>query len=126
MSDMLNQKGISKSSIFFDKFSFLCKKKGVSFSKAVESIGLNRTVVVKWKNGSIPSGSTLTKLATYFDVPVDYLLDKKDDSTEVLPSAASLSSSQKQLVELAESLTDDEIKKVLSYIRFVLSERDGK
>lgn len=47
MSDMLNQKGISKSSIFFDKFSSLCKDKGVSCSKAVESIDLNRTVVVK-------------------------------------------------------------------------------
>lgn len=112
--------------MFFDKFSSLCKEKGVSCSKAVENIGLNRTVVVKWKNGSIPSGSTLTKLATYFDVPVDYLLDKKDDSTEALSSAASFSSSQKQLVELTESLTDDEIKKVLSYIRFIVSERNGK
>lgn len=112
--------------MFFDKFSSLCKEKGVSCSKAVENIGLNRTVVVKWKNGSIPSGSTLTKLATYFDVPVDYLLDKKDDNAEALSSATSLSSSQKQLVELAESLTDEEIKKVLSYIRFVVSERDGK
>lgn len=33
---------------------------------------------------------------------------------------------RKQLIEFAESLTDDEIKKVLSYIRFVVSERDGK
>lgn len=116
--------------MFFDKFSSLCKEKGISCSKAVESIGLNRTVVIKWKNGSIPSGSTLTKLAAYFDVSVDYLLDKidpkKDDSTKALPSADLLSPPRKQLVEFAESLTDDEINKVLSYIRFVVSERDEK
>lgn len=65
--------------MFFDRFTALCNVKGISKSKAVESIGLNRTVVVKWKNGAIPSGSTLSKLAEFFGISVDYLLDKVND-----------------------------------------------
>ena len=73
------------------------------------------------------------KIADYFDVSVDYLLGrepssetKKDGSAEALPPDTPLTLYQKQLIEFAESLTEEEVKKVLSYIRFVLSERDGK
>lgn len=68
--------------MFFDRFTALCNAKGISKSKAVESIGLNRTVAVKWKNGAVPSGVTLSKLAEFFGVSVDYLLDKTDGLEE--------------------------------------------
>lgn len=68
--------------MFFDKFSALCQKMGVSKSKAAESVGLNRTSVMKWKNGAVPSGATITKLAEYFGVSADYLLDNSDMSPE--------------------------------------------
>lgn len=68
--------------MFFDKFSALCQKMGVSKSKAAESVGLNRTSVMKWKNGAVPSGATITKLAEYFGVSADYLLDNSDISPE--------------------------------------------
>lgn len=60
--------------MFFDTFSMLCEYKGVSRYKACTDIGLNRAAVAKWKNGSIPTGATLTKLSGYFDVTADYLL----------------------------------------------------
>lgn len=71
--------------MFFDRFTALCNAKGISKSKAVESIGLNRTATVKWKNGAVPSGATLSKLAEFFGVSTDYLLDKTDDPTLTFP-----------------------------------------
>ncbi len=55
----------------------------MSKSKAVEDIGLNRSAVVKWKNGATPQGETIAKLADYFGVSADYLLgtDKKTPVT---------------------------------------------
>lgn len=111
----------------------LLQPRGIS-KKLSEATGISSGNISDWKKGrSKPTAEALTLIADYFDVSVDYLLGrepssetKKDGSAEALPSAASFSSSQKQLVELAESLTDEEIKKVLNYIRFVLSERDGK
>lgn len=74
--------------MFFDRFKELCSKKGVSAYRACTDIGLNRSSVAKWKNGSIPNGSTLNRLADYFGVSVDYLLGNekelapKDELTE--------------------------------------------
>lgn len=60
--------------MFFDIFSALCQQRGVSRYKACTDIGLNRAAVAKWKNGAIPTGSTLSKMADYFGVTTDYLL----------------------------------------------------
>ncbi len=111
----------------------LLQPRGIS-KKLSEATGISSGNISDWKKGrSKPTAEALTLIADYFDVSVDYLLGrepssetKKDGSAKALPSTAPLSSSQKQLVEFAESLTEEEVKKVLSYIRFVLSERDEK
>lgn len=61
--------------MFFDRVSELCKKRGTSPSAVAREIGLNNSSATYWKRGSIPKGDTLQKLANYFDVSVDYLLD---------------------------------------------------
>lgn len=66
--------------MFFDIFSMLCDKKGVSRYAAAKAIGKNRSAVAKWKTGSIPNGSTLALLAEYFGVTTDYLLGATDDA----------------------------------------------
>lgn len=60
--------------MFYDVYANLCTQKGVSESKAAESVGLNRSAVAKWKKGALPGGQTVQKLADYFDVTTDYLL----------------------------------------------------
>lgn len=61
-------------SVFFNTISKLCKSKGISPYKACTDIGLNRSAVAKWKNGAIPRGETLERIASYFNVSTDYLL----------------------------------------------------
>lgn len=39
-----------------------------------------------WKNGSIPSTTTLDKLSNYFGVSVDYLLGHDEPQSEELPA----------------------------------------
>ena len=64
--------------MFYDLFIALCREKGICPSRAVEAIGMNRASAVKWKNGTVPGGATLHKLAEYFGVSVDYLLGKTE------------------------------------------------
>ncbi|WP_162611346.1 helix-turn-helix domain-containing protein [Anaeromassilibacillus sp. An200] len=71
--------------MFYDYFSRLCARKGVSTSRAAEDINLSRSTVSKWKNGSTPSGSTLQKLSEYFGIPADYLLRGEEPFTETQP-----------------------------------------
>lgn len=60
--------------MFYELYANLCKAKGISLSKAAEQMGLSRTSVVKWKSGSVPTGATLRKVASYFGVSIDSLL----------------------------------------------------
>ena len=93
--------------MFFDRLKKLCDERGISTYKACTEIGLNRAAVAKWKNGSIPSGSTASKLAEYFGVTTDYLLGKEEQKKSVLSEA---------------DLTEDELR-ILSAFREMSPER---
>lgn len=68
--------------MFYDRFEQLCRLKGVSVTKATVEIGLSRTIGTKWKRtGATPNGETLTKIASYFGMPVDVLLGKEKAPT---------------------------------------------
>ena len=60
--------------MFFEIFTMLCAKNGITPNKACTDCGISRTSVAKWKSGSIPNGATLEKVSKYFDVTTDYLL----------------------------------------------------
>lgn len=92
--------------MFFDKFSALCQKMGVSKSKAAESVGLNRTSVMKWKNGAVPSGATITKLAEYFGVSADYLLDNSDISPETQKAPTLNKKDERDIKKKMEEMLD--------------------
>lgn len=61
--------------MFYDVFEHLCEIKGVSPTRAVEEMGLARTIATKWKKtGAVPRGKTLKIVADYFGVSESYLL----------------------------------------------------
>ena len=74
--------------MFYDKFIALCKRKGVSPSKAAMDNGFNKATVSMWKkkylNGQDvrPSFDTLSALSKYFDVSSDYFLKNDEQSSE--------------------------------------------
>ena len=66
---------------FYDKYVNLCASVNKTPSKVAEEIGYSRATVNGWKKGkSKPSDVTLSKLAAYFNVSIEYL---KNDSEEV-------------------------------------------
>ena len=62
--------------MFFDIFNGLCLEKNLTMNKACIEIGISRTATAKWKNGSVPNGQTLSKIADFFEVGTNYLLEK--------------------------------------------------
>lgn len=62
--------------MFYERYETLCKRKGISLSKAATEMGINRASVTLWKNSPdiVPSGNVLLKVANYFGVSADYLL----------------------------------------------------
>ena len=60
--------------MFWDNFERLCREKGMKPTPAAAEIGFPSASVVKWKKGAIPRGTTLQKIADYFNVTVNDLL----------------------------------------------------
>lgn len=70
--------------MFYDRFIELCEAKRQSPSFVVQAIGLNKSNATYWKKGSIPKSDTLHKLADYFHVTTDYLLDLSQDDQAII------------------------------------------
>ena len=58
--------------MFWERFYNLCLRNGKRPNPVGKEIGLSSGIISK--NGGIPNGETLMKLARYFNVSTDYLL----------------------------------------------------
>jgi len=114
--------------VFYDIYVNLCKSKKVSPSKAAEQVGLNRTSVVKWKGGTVPSGDTLNKFAQYFGVSIDYLLGNKQKETPTLTKKdereITFDDFTYALHGEAKELTDENKQKLLEMARLFKMSQD--
>lgn len=64
--------------MFYDIYVLLCKEIGKKPSAVAQELGINKSNVTNWKNnGCTPRGATLTKIADYFGVSIDFLLDNE-------------------------------------------------
>lgn len=68
--------------IFAERFKNLRLEKSISQQDIAASLGVDRSVVSHWERGTrIPSLDIAYALADYFDVSLDYLVGRSDDST---------------------------------------------
>lgn len=69
--------------MFYDRFAYLCKQKGVSVSRGALEAGISKSLVTKWKtnNTEIPSPDVIGKLSKYFSLPVSELLGEEPSKT---------------------------------------------
>lgn len=112
--------------VFYDKFYLLCQRLNVTPNKACIDMGLSRSVAAKWKHSNAtPTAETLAKIAAYFGVTVDFLLeDSKNDSVSNLPD--NTNKKLRSISRLEEiDITEEEEKQINSFLDFVLSKRGG-
>lgn len=66
--------------MFHDRLKSLIATKNIGAFALEKEIGLANGTIGKWLSGKFrPSAEALSKLADYFDVSVDYLLERTDD-----------------------------------------------
>ena len=67
--------------MFYDRFVQLCKKKGVTPTRAALDAGVSKSLVTKWKtNGAKdPSPEVVRKLASYFGITIAELLGEENE-----------------------------------------------
>lgn len=65
-------------SIVYERIKRLCAKKGITIAKLESDLGFGNASIKKWEKMSSPSIDKVVKVATYFDVSMDYLMGRSD------------------------------------------------
>ena len=99
--------------VFYDVFNSLCVAKGISCKRASMEIGLSNSTAAKWKRtGATPNGDTLNKIADYFGVTTDYLLNGEQKEKPSTVSGEELSYSDMQLLAAIKRADEKDLKAI--------------
>ena len=107
--------------MFYKKILELCKNKGISPSKLMTDLSMSKANIDRWQNGSIPQNSTIKKIADYFNVSTDYLLNGELAITEEIKQSNQQPLFTAEDVELLlkiKNLSSTERKEVESFVQF--------
>ena len=107
---------------FYQRYIELCNKIGKAPSAVATEIGLTKTAVNRWKNGSNPTDATASKIASYFNVTVDFMMgleeaekeEKKEQSTE-----SELSIKKKEFIQKIANMSDAQIERLEQILALV-------
>ena len=110
-----------------DKILSLLTEKGIQQKTFAENIGVTKHTITDWKNGRSKSYMKyIDKIADFYDVSADYLLEKTDDKSPLPKEAINIFDNVDMNAfsrQLYEQLTKEERKKVQEYILFLISQR---
>lgn len=107
----------------FERIQFLAQKQGKSVKDVSRDLGFGESTIYKWKKQS-PKAEYLDKIANYFDVSIDYLMGRTDQSA-ANSSQNSESNIAKQIMMRMDTdgLTEDELDSVKSEVERFLKWR---
>lgn len=88
--------------MFYLNFVRLCNSIGKSPSAVAEDMGLQRSSVTRWANGSAPRKATVEKIATYFGVDSKELTGESEQKEK--PSTPEGDGLDEQAKSFAEKL----------------------
>ena len=99
--------------VFYDVFNSLCASKGISCKRASMEIGLSNSTAAKWKRtGATPNGDTLSKIADYFGVTTDYLLNGEQKEKPSTVSGEEHSYTDLQLLAAIKRADEKDLKAI--------------
>jgi len=113
--------------VFYDRFVFLCSKKGISPSRAAVEAGLSKSLVTKWKTNrtDVPSPDVLRKLSKYFGIPVSELIDEEEKEKPLVNDDEELTEyleilknrpEIRMLFQLSKDATKEDVEKAVRII----------
>lgn len=59
----------------YERIATLCKRNNISITGLEKELGFGRGLIGKWRNMASPNSVKLQKIAEYFDVTIDYLMN---------------------------------------------------
>lgn len=108
--------------MFWDNYVNLCNKKGISPTAAAVEIGFSVAAPTGWKKGALPRDTALRKIAAYFGVSVEDLLNDEKPA----PKGDGLTGAQRELLRLIPEMSEAEAAVLLAAARAQVEARRSR
>lgn len=106
--------------MFWTNFSTLCADKNLSPNAVATELKIPSGSITAWRNGATPRTKSLTKIANYFGVTVDYLLNaEKENPTSV--AADGVDKLDKEALNIMHQLPPEKRAAGLAMLRGLLN-----
>ena len=105
--------------MFWENFSSLCSKSGLSPNAVAKTLGIPSGSITAWSKGAVPRNSTIKKIAEYFGVTTDFLISGEKEKPTIV-SDDELSDSRRDMINLLRSLSPEEFEKKEAALRAIL------
>lgn len=89
--------------MFYDNYIRLCNSVNKTPSAVAVEMGISKTSVNRWKNGSYPTDATMLRIANYFKVTVDVLKSGEHFEQKETPTPENGSERAYEDIELTEA-----------------------
>lgn len=108
--------------MFCDIIKRIRTSNGLTQKQLGEIVNVSQQAVGKWEKGiAEPDGTILTLLADHFNVTVDYLMGRSEEKNN--PLTPEESERVNKFDELFSSLSEEQQKNAIDYMKFLLSNR---
>ena len=107
--------------MFSTQLKKLRKSKNLTQTELANILHLSHGAVAMWEtNKRQPDNDTLSRLADYFGVSVDYLLGRE---TPTIPDHTP-SEEERRLAEMIAGMTDEEVEELSRFVDYIISKRN--
>jgi transcriptional regulator with XRE-family HTH domain len=119
--------------MFYSVFKDLCNKNGETPNAVAVKLGFSQAAAPYWKKSEkAPKREGLEKIAEYFGVSVDYLLEKEKPQSNIIEIPIEIAEiknaptkpSRSELFTILGKLTDSELDEVLDFAEYLLLKRN--
>ena len=107
--------------MFWERFLEECTLMGKKPNPVGKELGVSSGTITGWKNGALPKPEILSRIASYFDVSVDYLIGKTDKKEK--PTAETDDGLSPEFKSLYRQLTPEQKSIVLGAMREFVKEK---
>ncbi|MBQ1294777.1 MAG: helix-turn-helix transcriptional regulator [Clostridiales bacterium] len=106
----------------YDRFKALCDAHGISPRQLGIKLDISGATFTHWKQGRyIPKYDKLTKIAEYFNVDVDFILEGKTED-EITKARLEMRDEEKALASLAKDANPEQIKLAITFLKTIMGE----
>lgn len=111
--------------MFYLTFIELCSKIKKSPSAVAEEMGFKRSVVTRWRNGTVPRDANLQRIADYFGVPVETMTAGQKEKAPGR-MAEDLSAEELEIVSILRKMSPEQLARELAYLRQAAADGQDK